>query len=106
MTTPQEAPEMNIILPEIVKRKLTLVGQCFFCREIDNETLEEQADSQNIEGLSLEQATVVQNSYVTMVCSEKMFRIIIIMTMLMMVIKQSCNTGCNIACFHINEKSH
>ena len=36
-----------------------------FCREVDNETLEEEADNQTIEGLSVEQEGIVENIHVT-----------------------------------------
>ena len=47
----------------------------FFCREVDNETPEEEAENQTIEGLSVEHEDIVQNIYVTMVCFGKVVHI-------------------------------
>ena len=54
--------------------------------EVDNESLEKEADNQIIEGLSVEQGDIVQNTYMTMVCCGKMFHIIIRITTILVIV--------------------
>ena len=45
--------------------KKTHFNVAILCREVDNETLEEEADDQTIGRLSVEQEGIVQNIYLT-----------------------------------------
>ena len=58
-SNPSEAPRsLYSILPEIVK-----VHGTISCREVDNESLEEEADNQTMEGLSVEHEGIVPGGH-------------------------------------------